>query len=299
MRTAVSKTLLTTLLTLAFAFASISDSSSLAHARLVDNIDIIATPFSRLIDSLRLESIHLDNRITELSAADSSVYRRLMLPVISPELRSHLQTMRYFEPVVITPVENDESRLVTRIDMQRRYIDVFLSNIEGRRSLVDQLPTLTPTVGTYTSSFGYRVHPISGRVKMHEGIDLSAPGGTPIRASGNGVVSFAGRRNGYGNTVQIAHAFGYATLYGHCSKLLVKEGDTVSRGDIIALVGSTGASTGPHLHYEVSVDGTKVAPDGFLLEEPIRPIAVETSATETTRPASKSKGTKRGSRSKR
>ncbi len=299
MRTAVSKTLLTTLVTLTITFASISDTSSLAHARLVDNIDLIATPFSRLIDSLRLESIHLDNRISELSAADSSVYRRLMLPVISPDLRSHLQTMRYFEPVVITPVENDEGRLVTRIDMQRRYIDLFLSNIEGRRSLVDQLPTLTPTAGTYTSSFGYRVHPISGRVKMHEGIDLSAPSGTPIRASGNGVISFAGRRNGYGNTVQIAHSFGYATLYGHCSKLLVKEGDTVSRGDVIALVGSTGASTGPHLHYEVSVDGTKVAPDGFLLEDPIRPIAKEVQPDGVAKTASKSskkKGSKRSSR---
>lgn len=287
MRNLVSKTLLTTLLTLILGIATISDTTSSARASLADDLDIIVSPFGRATDSLRALSVRLDYRLDDLSAIDSSLFSRLMLPVISPELRTHLETMSYFQPIIVTPSQ-DDTHLTTRVDAQQRYIDLILSSIESRRSLAVQLPTLTPTTGSHTSSFGYRIHPISGRVKMHEGIDLSSPTGTPIHASGNGVVTFAGRRNGYGNTVQIAHSYGYATLYGHCSKLLVKEGDTVQQGDVIALVGSTGASTGPHLHYEVSVDGTKVAPDGFLLDKPVRPVEREESAIDSPAPKKRS-----------
>lgn len=266
--------------------AATTESGSVALASLAT--DRIASPLTRIVDSLRLLTAHLENRIAELSTVDSVMVRRLALPVVSSSLRMHLETMSYVQPALFSPSSaNDPFRLASRIDQQQRFVDLILSSIDSRRMVVDNLPTLTPAQGIYTSSFGYRVHPISGRTKMHEGIDLSAPSGTPIRAPGNGVVSFSGRRNGYGNTVQINHAFGYATLYGHCSRLLVKEGDTVQRGQIIALVGSTGASTGPHLHYEVSVEGTKVAPDGFLITPPIAPPQADQPVVAKTRKVGK------------
>src|SRR6185295_14364349 len=107
------------------------------------------------------------------------------------------------------------------------------------QAMLDHLPTLIPCSGTETSGFGGRVHPIFGVYKMHTGVDLAAKKGTPIFAAGKGVIVFSGTKHGYGNCVVIDHGYGYQTLYGHASKLLVKEGDSVCRGDMIALVGST------------------------------------------------------------
>ena len=111
-----------------------------------------------------------------------------------------------------------------------------------------------------SSGFGYRKHPIGGGTKMHKGIDLSARPGTKIFAADSGRVTFSGWKGGYGYCVIIDHHNGYETLYAHCSKLLVDAGDNVRRGEFIATVGSTGASTGPHLHFEVHRNGTPVNP---------------------------------------
>lgn len=111
-----------------------------------------------------------------------------------------------------------------------------------------------------SSGYGYRHHPILGRRKLHTGIDFAASSGTPIYAAAGGVVISSGYRNGYGNTVIIDHGGGIATLYGHCSRLFVSSGQKVSKGTRIAAVGSTGMSTGPHLHFEVRVNGSPVDP---------------------------------------
>jgi murein DD-endopeptidase MepM/ murein hydrolase activator NlpD len=111
-----------------------------------------------------------------------------------------------------------------------------------------------------TSEFGWRVHPIFGTRRLHAGIDLGAPTGTPIYAAAAGVVIQAGVQNGYGNAVIISHGNGLSTLYGHQSKIAVSAGQSVARGDLIGYVGSTGNSTGPHLHFEVRENGTAVNP---------------------------------------
>ncbi|MBW8826567.1 MAG: peptidoglycan DD-metalloendopeptidase family protein [Acidobacteria bacterium] len=115
-----------------------------------------------------------------------------------------------------------------------------------------------------TSTFGYRVHPIYGDVRLHTGVDFRGSTGTPILAAGSGTVVFAGVRSGYGNTVVIDHGGSLATLYAHQSAISVTNGETVRRGQVIGAVGSTGLSTGPHLHFEVRVDGTPVDPLGYL-----------------------------------
>jgi murein DD-endopeptidase MepM/ murein hydrolase activator NlpD len=115
-----------------------------------------------------------------------------------------------------------------------------------------------------TSPFGLRVHPIYGTVRLHAGMDLAAPTGTPVKAAADAVVVRAAAHGGYGLAVVLDHGGALATLYGHLSRLDVQPGDVVRRGDRIGLVGSTGASTGPHLHFEVRVRGTPVDPSPYL-----------------------------------
>jgi len=126
---------------------------------------------------------------------------------------------------------------------------------------------LRPVGGSVSSPFGERVHPVTGKHKHHDGVDLSAAEGTPIRAAEEGVVSFAGRQGGYGNVVIVDHAGpggGFQTVYAHQSHIGVTQGERVARGAVIGAVGSTGVSTGPHLHFEVRQGGKAVDPLPYL-----------------------------------
>jgi murein DD-endopeptidase MepM/ murein hydrolase activator NlpD len=141
--------------------------------------------------------------------------------------------------------------------------------IEKRLSTqADQLsltPTLAPTVGVLTAGFGNRIDPFTGRPENHTGIDISTPAGNRIVAPANGTVVRVAWENGYGRCVEISHGYGVNTTYSHLATARVIEGQRVKRGDVIALVGSTGRSTGPHLHYEVHAAGKPVNPLDFIL----------------------------------
>jgi murein DD-endopeptidase MepM/ murein hydrolase activator NlpD len=121
-----------------------------------------------------------------------------------------------------------------------------------------------PAEGRVSSRFGMRVHPITGQQRMHSGMDIAAPTGTPVRAAAGGVVSFAGSRGGYGNTVIVDHPDGTQTLYAHKHTLGVQVGESVRAGQTIGTVGSTGQSTGPHLHFEVRRNGEPQDPAPLL-----------------------------------
>jgi murein DD-endopeptidase MepM/ murein hydrolase activator NlpD len=129
----------------------------------------------------------------------------------------------------------------------------------------------SPLQGRITSEFGLRNDPINGRHRQHHGVDIAAPRGTPIGAAATGTVVFAGRRGGYGNTVIIEQADGKQTLYGHADQLKVSVGDRVEAGQTIATVGSTGRSTGPHLHFEVRENGQPIDPLTILAKDFVLP----------------------------
>lgn len=138
----------------------------------------------------------------------------------------------------------------------------FASNNPGATTT---MPSIWPTKGVITSSFGGRVDPVYGGSATHEGLDIANDYGTPIMATAAGTVTFAGSTSGgYGNLVEIDHGNGFVTRYGHTSVVLVHEGMQVKQGDTIALMGSTGKSTGSHLHYEVNINGVAVDPMLFL-----------------------------------
>lgn len=152
------------------------------------------------------------------------------------------------------------------------------------------IPSVQPVAQLeFTSNFGIRSDPFRGTAAMHSGVDIPGPTGTPIYATANGMVAHADRQGGYGNLVEINHGKGIATRYGHLSKILVADGARVTRGQLIGLMGSTGRSTGPHLHYEVRIDGHAVNPVPFLTtadyllasqDQAVRRVPVTTQAAQ-------------------
>ncbi len=130
---------------------------------------------------------------------------------------------------------------------------------------ISYTPLGLPFHGPITSTFGHRENPFGGEnVETHKGLDISGPLGAPVRAMAKGEVEFAGVRGGFGNCIILKHANGFETLYGHLSKILVKPGQQINIGQEIGKIGSTGRSTGPHLHYEVHKNGQKINPQSFL-----------------------------------
>lgn len=163
-------------------------------------------------------------------------------------------------------VSYDLNALERRARLLAESMDEATDSLQAHYDLLESTPSILPTAGLLSSPFSSsRMHPIAHRPLPHEGIDLSAPRGTPILAAADGRVIYAGRRSGYGLMVEIDHGYGYTTLYGHASKLLVREGQKVKRGDVIAQVGSTGIATASHLHYEVRVGGKPVNPLNYIL----------------------------------
>jgi biotin operon repressor len=136
--------------------------------------------------------------------------------------------------------------------------------IDHERRLYRSTPNIWPANGYVTSHFGFRLSPFNGMEDWHKGVDIAAPPGSPVHATADGVVQLAGWAGGYGKVVVIDHGYGYSTRYGHNRQVLVKRGDHVKRGQIIALMGSTGNATGPHCHYEVWHMGRTVNPRQFL-----------------------------------
>ncbi|MCG6908168.1 MAG: peptidoglycan DD-metalloendopeptidase family protein [Desulfobacteraceae bacterium] len=144
-------------------------------------------------------------------------------------------------------------------------LETLLSGVEAQRNLLARTPTILPAKGWISSRFGYRKSPFGGRREFHKGVDIAAKNRSPVVATADGVVTFSGAKAAYGKTIVIDHGHGIVTSYAHLSKTLVKAGRHVKRGDTVGLVGSTGRSTGPHLHYEVRLNGMPVNPQKYVL----------------------------------
>lgn len=174
-------------------------------------------------------------------------------------------------PAVGDEPADNLANLQQQIDNLRREVDlrrVSQEEIQGflndQRSLLGSRPNGWPLRGWVTSDFGIRRDPFDGQRRMHEGIDIATRTGAPVLATAAGIVREVGTEPGYGKLVVIEHGYGFATAYGHNSRILVRVGQRVKRGDIVATAGSTGRSTGPHVHYEVRLNGVPVNPTKFL-----------------------------------
>ena len=158
-----------------------------------------------------------------------------------------------------------EARADLAADAQFRSLFMSWKKLDTLEQGVIAIPSVQPVQNLkFTSNFGIRSDPFRGTAAMHAGVDIPGPVGTPIYATGDGVIVYAGWMNGYGNLIKIKHELGTETRYGHLSKIRVKVGQKVSRNSLIGDMGNTGRSTGPHLHYEVRVDGKAVNPMSFI-----------------------------------
>jgi murein DD-endopeptidase MepM/ murein hydrolase activator NlpD len=154
--------------------------------------------------------------------------------------------------------------LKLKFDQSGGQLSVLESMMYNQQLQLSALPTGRPSRGYITSGFGTRSDPFTGGRAHHLGIDFNANTGDPVLSAAGGVVIYAGVKSGYGNVVEVDHGNGYTTLYGHNSRLVVRAGDIVRAGQQLARAGSTGRSTGPHVHFEVHVNGRPVNPRKFL-----------------------------------
>ena len=209
----------------------------------------------------------LNNRQVKVGLGPLDVGDKKGMQLASLNLKEMTKPAEYFDESSLKVVN------LKAIDLQEEAQDV-----ENRLDQVFHLkrdpnyfwasmPTVWPVKGWVTSDFGMRRSPLTGARQLHGGVDIAAPYGANITAPGDGVVTYAGPHGGYGRALIIDHGYGMATMYGHASKLLVKEGDVVKRGMKVAQVGSTGRSTGPHLHYEVLIDGVPANPKHYILND--------------------------------
>lgn len=183
--------------------------------------------------------------------------------------RNRISSLADAKRAQITKIENSKDqyeRMEAALLAQSQEIESEIRRIQSTPSGRARLAKVFkgglgwPCGGRISSRFGYRRHPITGVYKLHTGVDIAARSGTPIKAAGDGVVILSGWMGPYGYAVVIDHGGGISTLYGHCSRLMVRVGDSVKKGDTIGAVGSTGYSTGPHCHFEKRVNGTPVNP---------------------------------------
>jgi murein DD-endopeptidase MepM/ murein hydrolase activator NlpD len=157
------------------------------------------------------------------------------------------------------------AELVAQIELKADYLSDVEAKLLQKSVLKDTLPNRSPVMVAFnSSSFGWRIDPFNGHSAFHEGLDFTATIGTPIYAAAGGIVSAAEQMPDYGKIVKIDHGLGLETRYAHASKILVKVGDRIEKGQKIAEVGSTGRSTGPHLHYEIRLDGNPLDPRKYL-----------------------------------
>ena len=206
---------------------------------------------------LRLNA--LGERLTELGKLDAEEFNFSEVPALGG-----IESVAATRSVELSEFVEELQRLALVVDDREHKLEILENLI--RHNKVEQGLKLSgkPAKGWISSDYGYRTDPFSGKKGFHHGIDIAGKKGSKVRTVASGVVVFAGKKNGYGNIVEILHANGYTTKYGHNNKNLVKVGDLLNRGDVIGLMGSTGRSTGPHVHFEITYNGKRVNPKTFI-----------------------------------
>ncbi len=162
-------------------------------------------------------------------------------------------------------VEDDIEKIQRQLEFENASFEQLLSSVKERKSKLDHTPTIRPCDGVLSRGFGMHNDPFTGSYQPHNGIDIAAARNTPVLATAGGIVRYTGYQTKLGNTVVIDHGNGIRTYYGHLNKIKVRKGQRISRRDLVGLVGSSGYSTGPHLHYEVRIGGKAANPYKYII----------------------------------
>lgn len=269
----VSAALVTATITVAIAFQFID---SPKEKRLRDEMHQLQEGYGVLQKQLD----EMSKSLAQLETRDNNIYRAVFEAQPLPDSIRVGKDYAHSDPALASTSSEDLvnsmrariNGLRNRLHMQATSYDTLQKLVEAKERMLSSIPAIQPvsnrTLDRVASGFGYRIDPIYKTPKMHTGIDFTAATGTPIYATGDGTVKEAGYDNGgYGNNVVVNHGYGYASLYAHMQKVKVRVGDRVKRGEVIGWIGSTGKSTGPHLHYEVIKNGTKIDPIHFFFND--------------------------------
>lgn len=215
-----------------------------------------------VLSSLRQRDNNLYRVIFQADSIPEAIRHKTMTGSRSYDELSDMSTVAVF-----LEAKNKSEDLERQIYIQSKSYDDIVELLAEHAEKLRHIPAIQPVLNRdlrrLASGFGYRIDPVYRTRRMHQGMDFSAPVGTDIFATGDGMVTYAGWKQGYGNTVVIDHGFGYETLYGHMHKIDVRVNQKVTRAEVIGHVGNTGKSTGPHLHYEVIYRGNHVDPLNF------------------------------------
>jgi len=247
---------------------------------------------SRAFDKLKLsrlekENSYLETKLDELNSAISNLKgqmaeliekeKKVRMVFGLPQVDTQIRRLGVGGPmpsklVDVGPaveqmyvVESELDKLLRQARFEKENFEEIYSSLSERKKILDHTPSIKPTSGYLSCGFGMRIDPFTGRKQPHQGVDLAADVGTPVYAPADGIVSYVGRDVGLGKLVRINHLHNYITVYAHLSRIAVKRGQYVRRGQIIGVVGNTGYSTGPHLHYEVHHQGRAQNPLRYFL----------------------------------
>ncbi len=223
----------------------------------------------------------MQQQLADLEKRDNDVYRTIFEASPLPDsarakeqqqLAELQQVLQMNKAELTSSIISNMGNLDARLNRQQRSYNEIAGFIKNKEQLLASTPAIQPVsnkdLNRVASGFGYRVDPVYKTVKFHSGLDFAAPQGTPIYATANGTVKVAGNLgNGFGNHVVLNHGYGYETLYGHMFRVNVRVGQSVRRGEILGYVGSTGKSTGPHVHYEVHKNGRPIDPVYFFYND--------------------------------
>ena len=217
----------------------------------------------------------------DIQLRDDNIYRAIFETDPYPDYKRQLGTggnsMKYkkYENMeygdLVIEISKKIELIEKKLASQSKSFDEVFDLTKEKQKMIKSIPSIQPVsnrdLTRIASGFGLRMHPIYKIIKMHKGMDFTAPVGTEIYATGDGIVEKVGWVGGYGRTIMINHGFGYKTRYAHCSKYKCRKGQKVNRGDLIGFVGNTGQSSGPHLHYEVFKNNRQINPVNFFFND--------------------------------
>lgn len=225
------------------------------------------------IEKVNAKLIHLEASVEDIHNRDNNFYRSILNTspidngVWNGGTGGAVTPILAMQPTALRDAEAKLNNLTYKIELQNRSFEHLSKLLKENQEKLKRIPAVKPVPGVVISGFGVRVHPILHIRKEHMGLDFTAPIGTPVMATADGVIVTATAGNGYGNQIEIDHGYGFVTKFAHLSEFKVKVGDEVKRGDLIALTGNTGLSSGPHLHYEIIKNGEKIDPVDYFYQD--------------------------------
>lgn len=240
-------------------FTTLSQTNELANLRRENrDLEKANEEFSRSVEGLRSQLHSVEEKTRKLAIIAG-------ISTLDAGTAGGVGGLRSADAIASTPHRDEVDKM--RFDSRRIAADLNLleKKLQERSKMLSSTPSIAPVRGILTDGFGGRRDPFTGERGSHSAVDISTDHGQPVRAPADGVVVKAEWANGYGNVIYVSHGYGYSTRYGHLSKFNVKPGQRIQRNDILGYVGSTGRSTGPHLHYEVRVNNNPVNPLEYIL----------------------------------